>query len=342
MCTPKLPPPVPGVRVGDRVLVVGGYGARNAGDEAILAGLLASLPAICEVTVVSKDPARTQRMHRVRAVPPWQAARELTRADAVVIGGGGLFTSHVGPFARAIPAFGIAAKAAGCRVTLHGVSIDGTTPATTRVALTRLAHLCEGITVRDRQSVGMLESWGVQGARVERDLSLWAPSSPASQAKALLGIAGIDPERPLVGLALTAIEPACDAFLEKEVPALIAANPETQFCFIPMSRHPTVRRHNDLELADYLQRREPRLAILRAVEHPGDVIACFGALSAAVCMRYHSLLFASRAALPLVAVPYAAKCRAWCDENGIAPLGGHTGALIDAVGHALRRGEATG
>ena len=54
-------------RLADPVLVVGAYGYGNVGDEAVLAGLLAKL-GDRSVTVVSRDPESTTRLHGVPSV----------------------------------------------------------------------------------------------------------------------------------------------------------------------------------------------------------------------------------------------------------------------------------
>src|SRR5690606_26903894 len=99
------------------VLVVGAYGMGNIGDEAMLAGLLRRLRGR-RVTVVSGDPAATRRLHRVKAVSARRASTELARTDAVVIGGGSLFSSHMGRRGRLIPLFGLIASALGKPVVL--------------------------------------------------------------------------------------------------------------------------------------------------------------------------------------------------------------------------------
>ncbi|HEY4562389.1 MAG TPA: polysaccharide pyruvyl transferase family protein, partial [Thermoanaerobaculia bacterium] len=83
-----------------RILIGGYYGHGNAGDEAILAGMLDALRALrpgLEVTVASGDPARTTAEHGVRAVaagdlPALIAA--VAASDLVVLGGGGLFQDY--------------------------------------------------------------------------------------------------------------------------------------------------------------------------------------------------------------------------------------------------------
>ena len=49
------------------MLVLGGYGVRNVGDEAILSGLMNELPD-CRLRVVSRAPGETSDMHRVKAL----------------------------------------------------------------------------------------------------------------------------------------------------------------------------------------------------------------------------------------------------------------------------------
>ena len=68
-------------------------------------------------------------------------------------------------------------------------------------------------------------------------------------------------------------------------------------------------------------------------------MAVFASLSAAVCMRYHSLLFAARAGTSIIPVPYAPKCDAWLDEHDLqgVPLEGV--ALASAIAAAVGVGR---
>jgi polysaccharide pyruvyl transferase WcaK-like protein len=49
------------------------------------------------------------------------------------------------------------------------------------------------------------------------------------------------------------------------------------------------------------------------------MLALFGALDAAVAMRYHALHFAQRAGVALIPLAYAPKCLAWCADEGVTP-----------------------
>ena len=43
-------------------------------------------------------------------------------------------------------------------------------------------------------------------------------------------------------------------------------------------------------------------------------------MHAAVCMRFHSLLFAERAGTPIVPITYASKCSTWLAERNMSSV----------------------
>src|SRR5258706_6035396 len=79
-----------------QILIAGYYGAGNFGDEICLAGLVSEIRATRSetgITVLSHDPAQTQKMHSVESVSyvsPREILASLWNADAVLLGGGGL------------------------------------------------------------------------------------------------------------------------------------------------------------------------------------------------------------------------------------------------------------
>jgi polysaccharide pyruvyl transferase WcaK-like protein len=325
--------PNPTHRLPEPILVVGGYGYRNVGDEAILSRLLRTLEGR-RVTVVSRMPAETSATHRVRAVPISAAISELRAHRTLLIGGGGLFGTDMGWLGRFLPAYGLAASALGVTVALHGVGIDPRLPDPTALALRHLARRATQVLVRDRRSAEVLRMWGVDAA-VGPDLSVWLPAAPSAVGAALLRSAGVDPRKSIVGLSLTAVNrEVSDAAVDAVLGAMDAL-PELQFCFIPMSQHPFVARHNDLVLARQLQARQPRLRVLEGTPHPAQVLSVFGHLEAAVCMRYHSLVFASRAGVPIIPIAYADKCRTWLAERGEAPVEPTAAAVVDRIRSAV-------
>lgn len=304
--------------VREPILLVGGYGYENAGDEAILSGLLSRL-AGRRVTVLSRSPRRTTELHGVPAVGLTRAVAELRSHRTVFIGGGGLFGRDMGRIGRLLPWYGLLAWALGRSVVLDGIGLDAGTPPSVRLPLVWLMRRARRIVVRDEASAALVRSWGLQ-ASVESDRSTdMAPARPEAGAQLLRG-AGVDLTRPVVGLALTAVDQEMARAVEDAAVETMAALPDVQFCFIPMSRHPFVAQHNDLHLARRLQRRRPELRVIEAPAHPSELLAAFDHLSAAICMRYHGLLFAERAGIPILPIVYAPKVAAWAAERRMRPV----------------------
>jgi len=312
------------------ILIVGGYGYRNVGDEAILAGLLHRL-AGRGLTVVSRSPAETSALHGVRSVPIWRAVSELRHHRSVVIGGGGLFGRHMGQLGRLLPAYGLLARLPSRAVALMGIGVDADQPALGGTLLRLLARRAARIEVRDATSRDVLRSWQVESV-LGPDLSSLMPAAPPSVGRHLLALAGVDGTRPVVGLCLTAVDERMGDAVARAVVRCVDRLPDVEFLFVPMSQHPFAHRHNDLEFARSLRGRAPRIRVLEGIHHPAAVLSLFGLLSGAVCMRYHALLFADRAGVPIVPVAYADKCRAWLaehDETNVEPT---VDALTDAIG----------
>ena len=303
------------IRPGDRVLVLGGYGVRNVGDEAILSGLLNELPH-CRLRVVSRAPRETSNMHRVKAISPLLAPAALWGSDVLIVGGGGIFSGHMGTMSKLIPLFSRLALPRGTRVAFHGIGVYSSAPRWVSKSIVALAPRLASITVRDAVSARVLRSFGVE-APVVPDLSQAMPSASPERGRELLCTLGLDPSHPLVALCLTATESSLGDALLHTFPSVIDALPEVQFAFVTMSRHPTVSRQNDLSFAQRLRSRAPRLAILEDWLHPAEILALLGQFPVVVGMRYHSLLFAERAGAAVSAIPYAEKCVSWIEERGL-------------------------
>jgi polysaccharide pyruvyl transferase WcaK-like protein len=315
------------------ILVVGASGYRNVGDEAILAGLLTTLGGR-RVTVVSRSPAETSALHGVPAIPPSGAIRALPRHRTVLIGGGGLFGRDMGRIGRLLPLFGLLARAQGQRLIVDGVGVDAGTGGVNRFGVRSLLRAADRVTVRDQASARLLRGWGI-APLVAEDLSARMAPAPARIGRSLLRAAGVDERRPVIGLCLTAVNDGLTPAVTSAVADLVQRHPEWQFCFIPMSQHPFVERHNDLVLARSLQATSPQLKIVEGFPHPAAVLSLFGGLDAVVAMRYHAYLFAERAGIPLIPIAYADKSLAWLAERGLRAIEPTGGAISQALTTSL-------
>ena len=324
-------------RLPDPILIVGAYGYRNLGDEAILAGLLSKIGPR-RVTVVSRNPAETSMLHGVRAVGIGGAVAALRTHASVLIGGGGIFGRDMGRIGRLLPIYGLTALALRRTVVVEGIDLDEHLAPSARALAPLLMRGATRVTVRDRRSAAILEGWGAR-ANVAPDASAWMPAAPPDAGRRALQSTGVDIGRPVVGLALSGVEPrAADAAVAAVIGAMDAL-PEVQFCFIPMSRHPFVASHDDTAVARRIQSARARLTIVDAALHPATLLSAFGQLSAAVAMRYHAMLFAERAGIPLVPLVYAEKNLRWLRERRIPAVTPSSAELVATLWAALARDE---
>jgi polysaccharide pyruvyl transferase WcaK-like protein len=326
------------------ILVLGATGYRNVGDEAILGGLLTEL-GDRRITVVSRRPQATTAIHRVRAIGLAEAPVALERHRSLVIGGGGLFGPDLGLLGRLIGPFGLWASWRGLDVAIVGVGVDAKLPRVAATALRRLLPRSRFVGVRDEASAAIVRSLG-GSAVVEPDLGTRLQPASPDDAATLLARVGLDLERPIVGLALAGLHSDAAGGEDRLIEAIAEAIrrlPKVQFVALPMSRHPFRPAQDDVGLAVRLGAACPSVAVVEQLDDPRVALAAFGRLDAALCMRYHSLVFAERWGVPLVALPYAPKCRTWLEEHGVAPTPADPDMLVAALERALveraRRGR---
>lgn len=337
---PQFPP------VEGHVLLVGGYGAGNLGDEAILCGLLSALPpSVTTLTVVSHDPTETVADHAdeppdgvdLRAVRPTPGAlfHHLLAVDAVVVGGGGIFSRYMGPYAAKLPAFALAAIALGKPVHWAAVGVYESTPKRVVRPLVAALARSDSVTVRDPASLDTLTRWGVPNVRLVDDPATWLSASPTN-GRTLLADAGVDPDRPVLAIAARRVADPdrSDRLFEayREIAATYADR-GWQLVYLPFCRHPSEPVERDQQVCVALAARcGGRVLPVATATDLLDVVAACDAL---VATRLHAMLFAHVAETPFVAVAYATKVQSLLDELGHADSGV---ALADVSGAKLLAG----
>lgn len=307
---------------GRRVLLIGGYGVGNLGDEAILAGLIQEHD-LWGATVVSYDPAVTERLHGVRAVSPFSArfVQAFARAEHVVIGGGGMFSAYMGRFARAIPLVGLAAQRLGKRVEYRAIGAYPGTPRLAAMALGFGAQRADRVTVRDDSSVAFLRALGVRRP-VERvpDPALALDPCPPARARALLAAHAPGLDGPFAAFGVRRLK---DAKAHRRMELALAGvcgelrREGVQPLFVPFSRHPYEPLEDDDVYARELVAALGVGTVLEGDHHPRDVLGVLREAELVVAVRFHALVFGLRAERPVVALPYDAKCVDLLREAGL-------------------------
>ncbi|HKV06880.1 MAG TPA: polysaccharide pyruvyl transferase family protein, partial [Thermoanaerobaculia bacterium] len=353
-----------------RILIAGYYGHGNAGDEAILAAMLASLRNLSKdglsFTVVGGDPARIAAEHGVDAVSSLDvpAVVDAVRAsDLVILGGGGLFQDYwaspletfLTPAQGGLPAYlAIPALAAllGRPFMIYGVGVGPLTTDEGR-RLTRIAfELCQAATVRDRESLELLQELGLPGPggveiELAADPAFDLPPASAEEVNRLLSKWGVTPGEPLYGVALRhwSFGPAPEGWEEEVAKALdrFLAETEGRLLFLPfhtggagLNEHdPAVHRRVREAMATARERAilvEDRLG---AQPLAGVLARCRTVLA----MRFHAALFALRGAVPVAALAYDPKVASLLASAGLSALSlpperWRAGEILDALRRA--------
>ena len=306
-----------------RILVSGYYGFGNAGDEAILAGLVQGVRGLApdaELTVLSGNPEATAAEHDVAGVPRGfrSAFAHMSESDLLISGGGGLLqdaTSWRSPLYY----LGIIqlALTAGVPVACIGHSIGPLrrpwARSLTRYTLSKVALL----SVRDGLSQAALRALGVtrEVYTAADPAFILSPPSQADTAAAWERAQLATDPRPSLTLALrrppgTPSDAIASALAEAIGPPCqqLGLRP----LLIPM-QFPA-----DVEFAHTVAARLPLPAeIVRPRLTAREVLALIGGCDLVVAMRLHALIFGAICRRPLVAISYDPKVVGLMGELGL-------------------------
>ena len=295
-----------------RILVSGYYGFANAGDEAILAGLVAGFQELApeaRLTVLSGDPQATEGEHGVSAARRGllSARRLLRRSDLLISGGGGLLqdvTSWRSPlYYLAVVRL---AASAGVPVACLGQSVGPLRrPWVRRLVKKTLARVAV-MAARDRASAEALRALGLnRPVHLTGDLAFLLPAPAEEAARAAWAKAGLpQAARPAVGVALRAPLGSSPNALARLLAAALTEGCAAVGCtpvLVPM-HHP-----RDLAFADAVAGELPGALVARPQLGARELLALLGGCELVVGMRLHALVFAAIGGRPPVAISYDPK-----------------------------------
>lgn len=322
------------------IFIAGYYGFGNAGDEAILAAMIAGLRALrpdLEITVASGDPPTTERDHGVHAVDrddlPAVAAA-IRESGLVILGGGGLFQDYwdvpletvFTPRSGGLPfyaGFVLLAALLGRPAMLYGVGVGPLRTETGR-RLTRAAFgLCQGATVRDPESLALLGDLGLDLTGVEAAADPAFGLTPAGGGRLDVLLAELDlapGERP-IGVALRpwsfgADPEVWEAEVAKGLDGLLAESGD-RLLLLPFQAAEDLPVHRRVRAL--LAAPERALLVERRLA-PAELAGLVGRCSRFLAMRYHAALFALAAGVPTAALAYDPKVRSLFASAGLADL----------------------
>ncbi len=329
-----------------RVGVSGSYGGLNLGDEAILESIVRQLrtSVSAEITVFTRDVDDTLRRHDVdhaiviRGMTREEARAEVEKLDLLILGGGGiLYDRDTELYLREVAL----AHEAQVPVVVYAISAGPLNDPNNRKLIAKHLNRAAAITVRDRQTLKLLEEAGVQHEIVltaDPALLLEPDPIPADT----LTREGLDTQHRLIGFSVREPGPAAPEIDVEHYHALLAntadfmvARLDANVVFVPLElrKQDVPQSHAVVARMQYAQ----RATVLKGEYTSPQLLALMGQFQFCVGMRLHFLIFAALQSIPFVALPYASKVEGFLQDLDLPmpPLKDvTTGGLIAYVDRA--------
>jgi polysaccharide pyruvyl transferase CsaB len=296
-----------------RLTFSGYYGFGNAGDEAVLAGLVRGLRARrsadeLALTALSIAPEETQRTHSIAAAHRYKAGalvRALSQTDALLSGGGSLLQDVTSPHSI-FYYLGVVrlAQMLGKKTMFIAQGIGPLTLSRSRRLTCAVANRLDAITVRDPDSAALLREIGVTRPPLEVTADpalLLSPDTPTPPANG-----------PSFGVALRPWH-GHDALPFHVADAARLALSGRRALLFPM------QPQTDKEIAEQFAREwhtENRTTLCSTETGLPALVQNLANCEMMVGMRLHALILAAACGVPSVALSYDPKVAAFMQQSG--------------------------
>lgn len=301
-----------------RIAISGYYGFQNAGDEAVLEGLVTALRARAsekdlQITALSIDPARTTLEHSIPAAHRYRVSpllRTLSRSDLLLSGGGSLLQDSTS--AHSIFYYlGVVrmAQMLGKKTMFAAQGIGPLTRKRSRRLTRSVANKLSAITVRDQASADLLREIGVtKPITVTADPALLLEPEqlePATDERCALSL------RPWRNIEHLLADQLAEAYA--------GALPNVPLLFMPMhgEQDSEVQTFFAVALREHLDG-AVRIAKPCAPCNASLLLLIASRARMVIGMRLHALIFAAACGVPSVALSYDPKVAAFMEQSGQA------------------------
>ncbi len=336
-------------RAGGRVVLSGYYGYGNAGDEAILRALIASVRSIspkARITVLSRDARATEKSFGVEAVPrfsPVKVPRALRQCDLLVSGGGSLLQDNTST--RSLLYYlGILRLALrlGKRTFIYANGIGPVRREKNRARVRAAAERVDAVTLRDPDSLKELRDMGVarEDLTVTADPVFTLPEPDPERTRAILRENGVEGD--YIAVSVRPYNKGGAGYFDDF--AAVCDEAARRFGVTPLFVN--MQGAVDAAVSESVRRRmREKSAVLAGDFTPEELMGVIGESRAVLSMRLHALIFAARCAVPALGFVYDPKVRSYL-ELLRQPSAGDGGIDRDAALEALaglleRREEVT-
>ena len=317
-------------RTGLTIGVLGSYGGRNLGDEAILTGLLDDLrrhEPHARIIVFSRNPAHTALAHPEVEAVPWEGVSRvdsspvLNQLDLLILGGGGiLYDKEARRYLRVVRV----AQERGLPLITYAVGVGPLTDTLDSGMVRETLAQAVEVTVRDQESRMVLEEAGlVNPITVTADPAFLL--EPEEFPQQWLREEGVPAGSRLVGLSVREPGRAAERLdvdgyhrLLAQIGDFLVHRIDAHVLFVPMERDDIRHSHGVLSHMTAADRGR----ILHGDYRPAQILGLMRHFDLAVGMRLHFLIFAAMMGTPFLPLPYAGKVFDLAQRLGVPALRG--------------------
>ena len=317
-------------RTGLTIGVLGSYGGRNLGDEAILTGLLDDLrrhEPHARIIVFSRNPAHTALAHPEVEAVPWEGVSRvdsspvLNQLDLLILGGGGiLYDKEARRYLRVVRV----AQERGLPLLTYAVGVGPLTDTLDSGMVRETLAQAVEVTVRDQESRMVLEEAGlVNPITVTADPAFLL--EPEEFPQQWLRDEGVPAGSRLVGLSVREPGRAAERLdvdgyhrLLAQIGDFLVHRIDAYVLFVPMERDDIRHSHGVLSHMTAADRGR----ILHGDYRPAQILGLMRHFDLAVGMRLHFLIFAAMMGTPFLPLPYAGKVFDLAQRLGVPALRG--------------------
>lgn len=304
------------------LVFIGNYGNRNIGDDAILHVMSeryhVKLPHVQQYVFARNYPADIEKISH--ASPLDMSLQSilfvLLKVKIIIIGGGGIFSAYTGPLAKLIPFFAIVCKLLGKKVIFDSLGFYSTTPFFLKQLVLFSMLFADSISVRDTASISTLKP--IQKFRqiqLVDDPAFELKASSTEQVKDIFAANQIPTaSKPI---AIISIKKVKDHNLNEKMTISIVKtvqwliDQDYEVVFVPFCHDPLQKTEQDVLFAQEIIDRLPTKHgsyCLQQYYKPQEIFGIFKQAGCVIGMRFHSMIFALNAQVPLVAISYEEKC----------------------------------
>ncbi len=300
------------------IALLGYYGYKNSGDEAILKSTLDSFRKTDpELTflVFSKKPRETKKLYLVDSVNRFnlfKVIRILRRSRLFLAGGGSLIQDNTST--RSIWYYLTVlrmAKRFGTKTMLFANGIGPIKRAFNRRFAGKILNELQAISLRDAQSFNEIKSLGINkpDIYVSSDPAVLLEASDESSVDDLIAAENIPIEKPLIGFSIR--KWANSGYIDKiaEIADYCCEKYDSHPVFIPM-QYPM-----DFDISQAIaSKMKHKASIVTKMYSPDIILGLTARLKLMVGMRLHSIIYAATQCIPLIGLVYEPKVAAFLKE----------------------------